>query len=1440
MAESGQLHLERLSFAEAEVAFGHVLEGLTSSYPHGDRLRMTSLVGLAEIRARRCRDVIDDVDEWLRGTLCSFALYKEAAEIAATKTDRKRNSGAGNRTIDNDIRYFEEVLQKSSVHAEVLENQLADAVRQEVTARGRRMVRGKPDLDIAWLQRLVENCCTDNQPATGNRDNGRRQQTKKTAIETRNQDNRDNRDEDEEVTAEVSTTTTTTIEEKTTQESLSSHAPVLRRRIDYDRLQEGIQRIVGGVSGDVRGQYRHFKRRVPGPAMQRRLIHELALRLSPGYRENDDLASVLEDAVQYENGSVTMARDDLESRKDLSEEILLLRTASKNWKEEEVVEIEESMEWGESWEKEEKMRRDDKDKEKEEEDDEEDEEDDDEVETAEIRLLPSAVHSTSASGVQRKCHGVTCDEGNAVTDDNCRTLSGSFTTRQVGWRVLSKSRTPDFKTGNSTGSEGGGGAGGPSGKILTLWRSTGSNRVKVDPANRPRSGPKEPRGFEEVSSSTEHGKVLSWSKSVQPEPQSRSSDRDQTVGPTVTHPSGEKVGQVVGHVVLRVGDSFRKERAYLEAHEMYIYAMGLFQRFPLPRGQTQVVADLMLRVGSAKCSIGQVAAGSRMMEESVSMLDGRGEGDAFKVAGLWFQVGNAYLADRMRKESLQARVMQLIREQLEGAEERGGQDEDKSSECDSSSSEEEEEYHSYCVCIYEALNSYRTALSVLDSVAGETRFPELAIGIAANMADCYVMTGNLDRAEVAYERALRLFPAAHGGGVGGESAPPLSLNAHVLSMLGTVSFLLGNHVRSATMYETASILLQSADDMSDEANLETAWTATMLGLSHSVLRRLDQAAVWCVRAFAAYTRFFRGRIVDVDPLNRWFIVRTLYVLGTSLGASDRALYYLHLARNMTTVGSVGDDLDDRHLVKVLTAIADVYGALDRPDKARAYYEEALEYGKGLGEKYGDDLEQVFHRQGDVKDVSVATLLKLGTERTLTFDLDKAIVCYSDIVSAFGDTLDARHDDVAGVMASLGTLCHVKDYVHDNDDDDNDDDSFLNKAERCFEEAFRLTGSTSPACVQYANFLYRRGRYADALTVMLPYVFCPRPADDEVCYSGIEQVVLPDHLHRSEDEEEEADTLVMEAKVFACFLATLCYNYLGLNRDADDALIQLHRLAVPSTKSLDHIMLGYGLMERGLFEEAAGSFVAAARLQPAAGCSRRMTFNKARLCFLMFAYLTVARAVDFLLEFVYDRSIQDDFGSTFDERRHYLRAASSRGVSSPRGAVMATRVVALRTDPEEWKTEGDVVVEKNTPPEIGLTLELISQPSSGRDLESPLEESTFEVNEKEEEEWEEWTTEETVVIKSVPEILNLVPNRNHNLNGTAYQRYDARSVPESTEAVENGRSSKPEVDVDDTPEVNGNSKDTDSTDKWIVMEEEVVDTPDEILALLRRTYNINKY
>lgn len=176
--------------------------------------------------------------------------------------------------------------------------------------------------------------------------------------------------------------------------------------------------------------------------------------------------------------------------------------------------------------------------------------------------------------------------------------------------------------------------------------------------------------------------------------------------------------------------------------------------------------------------------------------------------------------------------------------------------------------------------------------------------------------------------------------------------------------------------------------------------------------------------------------------------------------------------------------------------------------------------------------------------------------------------------------------------------------------------------------------------------------------------------------------------------------------------------------------------------------------------------------------------------------------------------------------------------------MDTGVVALRTDPEEWKTEEDVVVvERNTSSEIGLTLEPISQPSSSYDLESPFEE--FEVNEKEEKEeeeeekWEEWTTEETVVIKSTPEILYLVPSRtrNLNLNGTAeaYRRYDARSVPESTEAVENG-TSKPEVDVDDTPEVNGNSKDTDSTDKWIVLEEEVVDTPVEILAQLRRTYN----
>jgi len=92
-----------------------------------------------------------------------------------------------------------------------------------------------------------------------------------------------------------------------------------------------------------------------------------------------------------------------------------------------------------------------------------------------------------------------------------------------------------------------------------------------------------------------------------------------------------------------------------------------------------------------------------------------------------------------------------------------------------------------------------------------------------------------------------------------------------------------------------------------EATLESAWVRTMYALTFSALGRDHQCVVWGLRAFAAYVRVLRGRILDVDPLRRWFVVETLYVLARSFSATEdgavKAVHYLTIAKNLATATS---------------------------------------------------------------------------------------------------------------------------------------------------------------------------------------------------------------------------------------------------------------------------------------------------------------------------------------------------------------------------------------------------------------------------------------------------------------------------------------------------------------------------------------------------------
>ena len=678
------------------------------------------------------------------------------------------------------------------------------------------------------------------------------------------------------------------------------------------------------------------------------------------------------------------------------------------------------------------------------------------------------------------------------------------------------------------------------------------------------------------------------------------------------------------------------------------------------------MAEILRCVGIERCAVGEIATGSRLLEESVRVFNEfTTEGERFLIGEVWYQLGNAHLAEDLRQESLMARVMQLARDEMlnetrtqtEAAKESSSSSSISSSGSDS---DDEEEGDAYCTCLYDAVSCYSTSLSVLRKETKPELHAELRVKVLTNLADCHVMTGNLDLAESLYEESLSLFCSTFGFDL-------LQRNAHVLTMLGTLSFLTGNFVRSATMFETAQALRQRLDVTKDDPDLETAWTLTMLALSYFMLGRYYKSIVWCIRAFTHYTRFFRGKILDVDPLNRWFIVRTLYVVGFAyvhLTMDKKALYYLNLGKNM----AINTDKPDRFQVALLLKLlGDAHASLEDKDMASHSYLEAAEYLKSANQDSeavkrlkrqltnriagNKDDDQSESRDGvcdkdldtSIKSDVTEMLMRIGLSNTFDCAVDDAIGCYTECIEAFAYQRQPDTRQVAATLAKLGKLHHVKARMLD---DARQAEALLRKADDYFRQAIELDDREPSIIVQYANFMCQCGRCADALQTLLPVVFCSRPDKVFVEYDGIEQLTLPEHLQSGPEEEVEFG-LVFNVGILAKFVAIQCFKTLSMHADLDDVIVRLYRDVMNSKNSIDHVILGYGLLEAYMHHEAAMEFMLAARI-----CigDRRTILRKAWLCCLLGVYCTIARGIGILLELLFARWSQQYRLLTFEDFR----------------------------------------------------------------------------------------------------------------------------------------------------------------------------------------------
>lgn len=656
-----------------------------------------------------------------------------------------------------------------------------------------------------------------------------------------------------------------------------------------------------------------------------------------------------------------------------------------------------------------------------------------------------------------------------------------------------------------------------------------------------------------------------------------------------------------------MADKLRDSNRLQEAIEVYKHSLGILHSHSGPkRAFLTHMASILQRLGVVKVAMGDFAGGSQLLEECIILLENSDDREKYlKIAQVWLELGKACMADEFKAATLNEKIMLTVKDTLQSLEVKH-----EPSEISDDVSEDDDDSEcgdSYSVCIQEATTFFQNALSILRNCRSRASgYSKLLVDVLIHLGDCLIMNGNFDSAILYYEEALKMFKSYVG-------AASIESNAHVMSMLATANFLLCNYPKAISLYECANVMYQHLYGEKELVNFDMAFALTMIGISYHCMTHYHRCIQWCLKAFEAYTVLFKDKTHSLKVLDRWFITETLYTLGFSystLNFHDNSMFYLDLAHKMLEGIA---DVDIKQDVKILKVMADEFATLENNEKALEYYNEALNKSMILGDEQSATAlqNQLLNRMAGIhintKDYSTAAeylkqaldyqknvqhtiqfdmidmLRKLGVTYTLSGDIDKAIDCYTECVEELSDKSGLYKSDLVQILGNLGTLYHVKACIQDSNEEMIE---LLLSAEQHYQEALDIDPA-STVCVQYANYLYQQAQAGDALLTMLPYVHIHSNKDDSILtYHGVEQAVLPEHIQQDVD---DVDELSIDTPVFAKFLALLCYKQLHLTKDADDCLLSLVHTVDNSAVSLNHSMLAYALMEMELFGEAALSF-----------------------------------------------------------------------------------------------------------------------------------------------------------------------------------------------------------------------------------------------------------
>uniref|UniRef100_A0A0B6ZVX8 Tetratricopeptide repeat protein 30 n=1 Tax=Arion vulgaris TaxID=1028688 RepID=A0A0B6ZVX8_9EUPU len=406
----------------------------------------------------------------------------------------------------------------------------------------------------------------------------------------------------------------------------------------------------------------------------------------------------------------------------------------------------------------------------------------------------------------------------------------------------------------------------------------------------------------------------------------------------------------------------------------------------------------------------------------------------------------------------------------------------------------------------------------------------------------------------------------------------------------------------------------------------------------------------CSRAFETFWNLYDEKIAELPQQRFWLVCQNLYILGNTynvLNMHQKAIKFLEIGRAFMKESIVGEK---RQHMRILQILGDCYFAQYDYKTALIYYNEALDIGDKVSSSTEseafermeesassnmttstENLDMALHNQllsrsadahismkqyqnavhyleqardiqdvleDDIKGDLVSTLHQLGQMHSMAGDVDKAIESYKESLEVFREIHNGQlAPEMCITLGNLATMCYVKACICEDIDSELD---MILSAEQYFQAALKEELNAS-VCVKYANFLYSQANYEDAVMYledslksrkaneeenMDNTLFFPRPESCIIIYGGLERVTLPEPLQEEVDAQEEA---IMPTSVLAYYILVLSYKMLGKLRHAEEAMISLMGEVYARDIPFLHSVLGYALMELGLFHEAASEF-----------------------------------------------------------------------------------------------------------------------------------------------------------------------------------------------------------------------------------------------------------